>query len=195
MATYNSIKFDIDMARRVILDECDKVMKSAIEKHFSELEYSGYIGGSSTDGTISLDYEVIFKDIRAWVMFFGMGQEMEDSDKNPYLYDYYDSDFWTVGRPQYGGNRGAVVKRGASAYDQYDYKSGTLKHYDSGAEPQGELLKSWQQKAFSKKPTVDFWNTIEKIYASFIEGFNSNALSNIERRFVTECFYIDEHTI
>lgn len=195
MATYDSIKFNIDRARQVILEECDKVMRNAIEKHFGSLEYAGHLSEISSNGTTSYDYEVIFEDIRAWVMFFGMGQEMEDSDKNPYLYEYYDSEFWTVGRPQYGSGRGTVVKRGAGPYSQYDYRSGNLKHYDSGAEPQGEPLKNWQQKMFNIKSTEDFWDTIEKIHNSFLEGFNSDALPNIERRFVTECFTIEQHKI
>lgn len=195
MATYDSIKFDIDRARQVILDECDKVMRIAIEKHFGKLKYSGSIGEIYNNGITSIDYEVIFEDVRAWVMFFGMGQEMEDSDKNPYLYEYYDSDFWTVGRPQYGAGRGTVVKRGAGAYDQYDYRTGVLRHYDKGAEPQGEPLKGWQQKAFNIKPTEDFWETIREIHSSFLEGFNNDALPNIERRFAIECFDIEQHKI
>lgn len=190
MATYDSIKFNIDRARQVILDECDKVMRSAIEKHFESLKpYYGYLGGSVTDGTISWDYTVYFMDIRAWVMFFGMGQGM-DKD-NPYLDEYKSSSFWATGRP----DDGTVVKRGAGPYKQYDYRKGELRDYETGAEPQGEPLKHWQQKAFDIKPEKDFWEVIEKIRDSFLEGFNNNALPNIERRFATECFTIEQHKI
>lgn len=186
MATYDSIKFDIDMARVVILDECDKVMRSAIEKHMDSLEYQGYIGGSSTDGTVSWDYTVWFMDIRSWVMFFGMGKAIDW--KNPYLDEYMRSDFWANGRSK----SGALVRRGEGTYSQYDYKTGELKDYE-GTEPQGEELPSGLQAARTQKPSVDFWKTIEEIYNSFLEGFRNTALPNIERRFVTECFAIEQH--
>lgn len=187
MATYDTIKFNIDIARNIILDECDKVMRSAIEKHFNSLQYSGIVS-DPTRGVISLDYEAVFDDVRAWVMFFGMGKAIDW--QNPYLDEYMKSDFWADGRSK----SGALVRRGEGTYSQYDYKTGTLEYYE-GTEPAGEELPSGLQASRTERPSVDFWQTIEKIYYSFLEGFNNTALPNIERRFVTECFTIEQHKI
>lgn len=189
MATYDSIKFDIDRARQVILDECDSVMKNAINQHMGSLEYPGTLYGPDREVT-SLEYEVVFEDVRAWVMFFGRGQGI--THENPYLDEYMSNEkLWADGRPR----SGTVVRRGSGPYSQYDYKTGELKHYESGTEPQGEALKPWQQKMLRIDPKVNFWDTIEKIYNTFLEGFNNIALPNIQRRFTTECFTIEHKTI
>ena len=189
MATYDTVKFDIDLARIIILDECDRVMKNAINQHFSSLKYPGTIYGSERE-IISLDYEVVFEDIRAWVMFFGRGQGI--THDNPYLDEYMRSDFWADGRPK----SGTVVKRGSeNTYSQYNYKTGELEEGLTGADEQGEELKPWQQKLLRINPEVNFWETIEKIYSTFLNDFNNTALPNIQRRFITECFKIDTHTI
>ena len=189
MATYNSIKFNIDLARVIILDECDAVMKNAINQHLGSLKYPGTIYGPERE-VISLEYNVEFEDIRAWVMFFGRGQGI--THENPYLDKYMRTDFWADGRPK----SGTVVRRGSEeTYSQYNYKTGELERDLTGTDPQGEALKPWQQKMLRIDPEVNFWDTIEKIYNTFLNGFNNTALPNIQRRFVTECFEIDTHTI
>ena len=189
MAAYDSIKFNIDFARMVILDECDKVMKDAINRHLGSLEYPGAIYGSERE-VISLEYNVVFEDIRAWVMFFGQGLAIEWN--NPYLDEYMSSGFWANGRPK----SGTIIRRGSDDnYSQYNYKTGELMEGLVGSDPQGEPLEKWQQANLTEKRDVDFWKTIEEIYNTFLEGFNNTALPNIQRRFVTECFTINKHTI
>ena len=186
MATYSTIELNIDRLRQVILEEGDKAMQLAIESNFGVFDYFG--GVETEHDLISVNYKAKFDDIRAWVMFFGRGQGL--THDNPFFDEYTTSKFWADGRPR----SGAVVRRGSKGYDQYDYNTGELKHYDSGTEPQGEVLPSWQQALLRINPEIDFWSVIRVTYRTFISNFTNIAIPNINRRYY-ECFVIKQHTV
>lgn len=193
MATYNTVRVDIDRLRQVILEEGDDAMQLAIVSNFGVLEYFGDFNYEDITLT-SVDYKVNFNDIRAWVMFFGRGQGI--THDNPFLEDYIEnSGLWADKRPR----SGAVVKRGSdSDYWQYDYSpganGGVLKHYDQGADDAGDLLEPWQQKLLRMNPRENFWETIEKTYTTFVSNFSNIAIPNINRR-SDEYIKIDSKTI
>lgn len=189
MATYSTVKVDIDRLRQVILEEGDDAMQLAIVSNFGGLEYFGDFNYEDITLT-SVDYKVHFNDIRAWVMFFGRGQGL--THDNPFFNEYTkDKDLWAEGRPR----SGAIVRRGSQkGYDQYDYKTGELKHYDSGTDPQGEVLPTWYQATMRMNPEINFWDTIDKTYQDFVSNFSNIAIPNINRR-SNEYIIIDSKTI
>lgn len=187
MATYSTIELNIDRLRQVILEEGDNAMQLAIESNFGGLEYFGDV--ETERELISVNYKAKFDDIRAWVMFFGRGQGL--THKNPFFDEYTKSDFWADGRPR----SGTVVRRGSEeTYSQYNYKTGELEKDLVGTDPQGETLPRWQQALLRIEPEIDFWQTIERTYTTFISNFNNIAIPNINRRFY-ECFDIKQHTV
>lgn len=186
MATYQEITFNQERFHDVIVEELDKAMVEAIDEVWASDSYYGQtIKNKSTN---SVEYEIVFNDIRAWVVYFGQGQSLDQT--NPFLDEYMSSNFWASGRP----SDGTVVKRGSSPYDQYNYSSGQLVHYDQGAEPAGQELIAPLQKGISKAPTKDFWESIEKTFDIFCERvglFNER----IEYRLLSECFEVSDKTV
>lgn len=186
MATYQEIIFNQERFHGVIVEEFDKAMVEAIDEVWASDSYYGQtIKNKSING---VEYEIVFNDIRAWVVYFGQGQDIDTS--NPFLDEYMSSDFWANGRH----SDGTVVKRGSSPYDQYNYSSGKLVHYDSGAEPAGQELIPPLQKGISKAPTKDFWENIEKTFDVFCERVGL-FVERIEYRLVSECFEVRDKTI
>lgn len=187
MATYDTLEFNVDRFRQIILEEGNVAMRYAIAHNFGSLKYFSDI--IQTNGVVEIDYDVIFDDVRAWVMFFGQGQGINQD--NPWLEEYKKTDFWAEGRH----DDGTVVKRGYdNSYDQYDYRTGKLRHYEHGADEAGEELEKWQQAGLTKVREVDFWKTIEQTYNSFVTAFTNVSIPRIEMK-MNECFEIKHHSI
>jgi hypothetical protein len=191
MATYSTVKVDIDMLRRIIVEAGDHALKGAMLDNFGHLKYFNpwaSLSSSNIQQGVSSDIQAVFDDIKAWIMFFGRGQGI--THDNPFLKDYIEnSGLWAEGRP----HSGTIVRRGAGKYEQYNYKTGELETYE-GTEPQGEALPTWYQAARRVNPEIDFWDLIEKTYNDFVSNFNYTAIPNINRR-SDEYIKIDSKTI
>lgn len=175
MAWYKPLVFNRENFILAVTQEFDKVMEQAIKNRWEVgLDYNGEItahfkefnGGS---------YTITFNDLRAWVMFFGSGQYMEDTQGNPYLKEYIDSELWNPAR------RGkSVVGRPAGSYTGFNIDTGELDDDRvSGGKWMGKEIHGKFRNR--KHRDVDFWGLLEMTWRDFV-SLAPNAIKRIEQR-------------
>lgn len=174
MAWYKPLVFNRENFILAVTQEFDKVMEQAIKNRWEVgLEYNGEITAHSKEFNGG-SYTITFNDLRAWVMFFGSGQYMEDTQENPYLKEYIDSVLWNIVR-----NGKPVVGRQAGYYKTVNFDTGEIEvRYSTGTWMGEEIHGRYRNR---KHRDVDFWNLIEMTWRDF-KSLAPNAIKRIEQR-------------
>ena len=183
MAWYTPISFNRENFVIVVVSEFDKIMKQAISNRWEiGLEYEGELLVHSKE-LYGSSYEINFDDLRAWVMFFGSGEYMENEIENPYLKEYKESILWNPKRES-----GQIVGRPAGEYDRLNLYTGEIE-YDTYSTGKRAGKKLGGKYARNERREVDFWGLIEMTWRDF-KSLTPNAIQRIEQR-VNEYITVD----